>query len=862
MLNTFVNYDLFFLFKISFFQKYNTLFLHYLINNNLVSLNFFKFFFVNHFFKKLKLKLISNSLLPVKIYRNRKFFFKLNTILKPLTRGKRYHFFKFFRFNKFFSLILLKNLKKKKVFIFYYSKLYKNFKFYPNFYHNYSKILHRNWNFLIGGLLSPIYWELLPKKDWLKTSVAVKLIKNRWVFSKKNKRKKKIRKVLSIRFLKKLIISNFFYIKKLNLNFNKLAYLLKLKSRTKKKNVPDWHFSRPYLFINNSNTYKSSHSFSNHCLNKLFFYYIKIFKSIKRITPKNYVRINSIFRIFNFRKKFFFKRRFYTYFSTRQYPARKVSIFTYQPLIINKKAIHKYKKLKFTKYRRFLRSLWRLTITNKARIRKYSRTLKMYSKLIFLSFLFLSKFPKKKFFFLKYKKKIKKVIILFFLLNYSKKRSKNFFWYNYFRLLKFSNSTLYTFKFYKTKNYWNYYPLCLSYIWNFSIKKFFKYQNNLNIYKWSFGLTKNFFSYTKSHIYNIFKLPYYISKERVLFVLNKYGFLYTFDIYNFSNYKNLSVYNLKRILYSFSYKNDLQRYILKRYAKYRAKINFLKKNKNTIASNLNMDLLNFNNLNSNNFFDTNINFIKNISQFGYLVDKSLKHKNYTSRRDQLLYWKTFVNDDWMFNIKRIRFKPGYMSLWRNARAALKFSLNLKMRYQYKLTRYLCRYNKLVKFKILLMFEMKLENILVKSRFVPDFSVITLILKNGLVFVNGSVCLNPHFQIFVGDFIQLIISLKYYILWKWLVSWSIKKRIRLRNLASKKLTISSSTEKKTKSHKLPKWIMFSKHSIGDISKYLEVDYFTLSLMIIYEPFMWLDINPYTIIDTRYSIINMYNWKYIT
>jgi hypothetical protein len=109
---------------------------------------------------------------------------------------------------------------------------------------------------------------------------------------------------------------------------------------------------------------------------------------------------------------------------------------------------------------------------------------------------------------------------------------------------------------------------------------------------------------------------------------------------------------------------------------------------------------------------------------------------------------------------------------------------------------------------------------------------------------------------------LIISLKYYILYKWFLNWEFKKTLRLRHIAKKKLIVRQNADEKTKSHLLPKWILFSKNSFSDVSKYLEIDYFTLSVFILYEPFLWSDINPFTYVDTKFGVINLYNWKYIT
>jgi hypothetical protein len=62
--------------------------------------------------------------------------------------------------------------------------------------------------------------------------------------------------------------------------------------------------------------------------------------------------------------------------------------------------------------------------------------------------------------------------------------------------------------------------------------------------------------------------------------------------------------------------------------------------------------------------------------------------------------------------------------------------------------------------------------------------------------------------------------------------------------------------------LPKWILHSKNIIDDVPNFLEIDYFTLSLFVLYEPFNWNDVNNYNLIEQKFSIINLYNWKYIT
>jgi predicted rRNA methylase YqxC with S4 and FtsJ domains len=62
-------------------------------------------------------------------------------------------------------------------------------------------------------------------------------------------------------------------------------------------------------------------------------------------------------------------------------------------------------------------------------------------------------------------------------------------------------------------------------------------------------------------------------------------------------------------------------------------------------------------------------------------------------------------------------------------------------------------------------ELKLNSILTATSLVPDRENASLLISNNLVFVNGSLVRNPTFLIFKNDFLQLLISVKYYILFK-------------------------------------------------------------------------------------------------
>jgi hypothetical protein len=134
------------------------------------------------------------------------------------------------------------------------------------------------------------------------------------------------------------------------------------------------------------------------------------------------------------------------------------------------------------------------------------------------------------------------------------------------------------------------------------------------------------------------------------------------------------------------------------------------------------------------------------------------------------------------SIKRIKFKPGYSRLWRLSRVALKFLLSLKFQYQQKLTKYLSRFLRLNKFMLVKYNEFKLLNLLTTTLLLPDRENSLLLITNRLVFLNSYLVTNEKVYLFVNDFLQLIVSLKYYILFKWIKNLNILKKKRLGKFA--------------------------------------------------------------------------------
>ena len=216
-------------------------------------------------------------------------------------------------------------------------------------------------------------------------------------------------------------------------------------------------------------------------------------------------------------------------------------------------------------------------------------------------------------------------------------------------------------------------------------------------------------------------------------------------------------------------------------------------------------------------------------------------------------------------IPRIRFKPGYQRLWRQARVALKESLQVKFIYQKRLSKHIVRFFRQTNYYTFSRSEMELQKIIIYSRLLPDVPTVTIFLRQALVYLNGKSITNPKLMVLQNDMIQLIISQWYYIAFRWITNWTLKRNKKFKRLIYKKGLASRHKVmklKKQKSYYTPHWIYLARYDISDIKPYLEVDYFTLTACMIYNPYMLNYYAPDDTPDWRPTIYRLYNWKYIT
>jgi len=216
------------------------------------------------------------------------------------------------------------------------------------------------------------------------------------------------------------------------------------------------------------------------------------------------------------------------------------------------------------------------------------------------------------------------------------------------------------------------------------------------------------------------------------------------------------------------------------------------------------------------------------------------------------------------SIERIRFKPGYQRLWRKFRLALAESLNYKYVYQQQLTKYLIKFSRKIPQRSYYTHESVLKNVILYSRLIPDLSMLKMLLSNKIIFLNHRLVSSYLIYVYKNDFIQLEITIWFYIFSKWMLLWT-----RARNMKFKRLVYRKSLagkykvmkQRKQKSYYTPKWIFLVNFDFIDVKPFLEVDYLTLSFFIVYDFRFFYFYKPEAFTENKLNIYRLYNWKYL-
>lgn len=157
-------------------------------------------------------------------------------------------------------------------------------------------------------------------------------------------------------------------------------------------------------------------------------------------------------------------------------------------------------------------------------------------------------------------------------------------------------------------------------------------------------------------------------------------------------------------------------------------------------------------------------------------------------------------------------------------------------------------------------ELNLLYLLIRSNFAYNKNDSAWLIDNGFIFINSKLCKNKNHKTNKNDIIQMILYKNEFIHYRYIISTEVTRLCRMWTTLYRYFNIKSKPFKTQPTSK-KSWLIKSLWNQTDIPKYLEVDFIIMTIIIIYNPISNKDIFPFFLSEIKFSIIKLYNWKYL-
>lgn len=209
-------------------------------------------------------------------------------------------------------------------------------------------------------------------------------------------------------------------------------------------------------------------------------------------------------------------------------------------------------------------------------------------------------------------------------------------------------------------------------------------------------------------------------------------------------------------------------------------------------------------------------------------------------------------------IKQVSFKKFFFKTLIEGRSLVKLILRKKHKRKSSFSNVISAATHTTFFSRLNKLELSLFNLVLRSRFTTSIKDAFRWIHKGMVFVNNQVTTNPYLSLTLGDRIQLAITNNYFIYKKTYASKNkkdiakLKSKLWLKNQGRFNLF-------RKRSKTWPKWILRTAYYQSIIPNFLEIDYLTLTSVIVclpkniieYDSVIWRYLNIYN--------FRLYNWR---
>jgi len=366
--------------------------------------------------------------------------------------------------------------------------------------------------------------------------------------------------------------------------------------------------------------------------------------------------------------------------------------------------------------------------------------------------------------------------------------------------------------------------LCNIYLFNSFILNKYSYKNNFFL-NYPVQYKYNWIN-SKSNFYKTFNI------DSDIFMNTEFSeFLKITDLTNFNKINHLNnLINFKKNSGFFKKDNKFNSVVLNR-------LQGLKNNPYKNNINLNNDL---NLFNKNNIYKNNAN--------RYFLSKYI-YKNINK-----------VNFENQFFSKNMDIKIKSFFIFKKNREILNKLLIDKPIRQFKFNKFIKNFLKKNNSDILSNFEFKLVNLLIRSCFFVNFKDALFFIENGYITVNNKIMVNPNYLLNKHEIVKISFN-KYYYLYYRKGLHNVLSNIGKYNSYAWRVNKNKYNVNKQQSTHTPSWILRFMYFRDDLPKYLEVDYLSMTMIILYKPYNTIEFDFYTLKFMSSYLSRLYNWKFI-
>jgi hypothetical protein len=204
----------------------------------------------------------------------------------------------------------------------------------------------------------------------------------------------------------------------------------------------------------------------------------------------------------------------------------------------------------------------------------------------------------------------------------------------------------------------------------------------------------------------------------------------------------------------------------------------------------------------------------------------------------------YVNFDYRYKINK------YINSNRSILLSF-FKYNLKR--QFKKNKFISKLVKLPFVFFLQNFEFNLSNVLLRSSFFFNQRDVFFFLQNNFFFINGCNLKNINYVFNVNDIFIMSFNKYYFFYYKYIIN-NVYNNSNISNYIFKK-------NKNNNLKKNPLWLFNTFFIKEDVPNFVEIDFLTLSLKIIYKPFFFNEYNFIFFKLLNFYQKRLYNWKKI-